>query len=187
MASPQSSSSELVPLERDDHDHDHDHNGQLASRTSTGASDDLEPSPERSPSRRSVPVHVDDEALIGERAQSALFYEQVQQLPKTGRPRSQSVHQRIMSAINTSSYSPSNPADMPTHGFATWKNESFDLVLAIDYNVSGTRLVTGSADHKIQVFDVNERGKLCLIDRWTAHNASISAVSHPYPIIRVLD
>ena len=92
-----------------------------------------------------------------------------------------------MSAINGSKDSPAKPFNVPEHGFTIFKNDSFDLVLAVDYNARGTRLVTASADHKIRVYDFNEEGSLCLTDKWTAHDASISAVSHLYSSVRVLD
>lgn len=91
-----------------------------------------------------------------------------------------------MSTIGGSKDNPAVPFNPPRHGFTTFKYDNFDLVLTVDYNARGNRLVTASADHKIQVYDLDEEGTLCLTDRWTAHDASISAASHLYSCIHVL-
>lgn len=60
-----------------------------------------------------------------------------------------------------------------------------DLVLAIDYNLYGTRMVTASSDHRLQVWDRKDDG-WSVTDAWTAHAAEVSDVSYalilPIPI-----
>ena len=173
--------SELSRIHR--RNRDRDRNAQQTAESSIGADGDIDSHPH--PSRPSVPVYAVDGALTGGRPQPALPFAQFQ-TPKNARPLSKLTHERIMSAINGSTDTPAKPFSTPKHGFTIFKSDNFDLVLAVDYNARGTRLVTASADHKIRVYDLNEEGSLCHIDGWTAHDASISAVSHHYSGIRVL-
>ena len=48
-----------------------------------------------------------------------------------------------------------------------------DRVTAIDGNFYGKRLVTGSFDHKLKVFDIHDDKSIHEIDSWTAHDAHV--------------
>ncbi|MCJ1314856.1 epoxide hydrolase, soluble (sEH) [Xylographa vitiligo] len=61
---------------------------------------------------------------------------------------------------------------MVTQGFQNFAHSSNDLVLAAHFNVYGTRLVTGSADHRIRVFDLNQE-HWQLTDLWRGHNGQV--------------
>lgn len=50
-----------------------------------------------------------------------------------------------------------------------------DLLLAVDYNIYGTRIVTASSDHRLKVFD-KKGANWELVDSWRAHDAEITAV-----------
>lgn len=63
------------------------------------------------------------------------------------------------------------------HGFHPLSHSNKEVVLAADFNKKGDRLATGSADHRIRVFDQQE-GEWELIEEWRAHNAEITDV-HP--------
>ena len=77
------------------------------------------------------------------------------------------------------------------HGFYPLSHANTEVVLAADFNRTGTRLATGSADHRIRVFELNEDetsddgdsededgggGQWELIEEWRAHNAEVSDV-----------
>jgi len=51
-----------------------------------------------------------------------------------------------------------------------------DLVLAVDYNFYGTRMVTASSDHTLKVWDRRDEG-WTLVDTWKAHDAEVTDVS----------
>ena len=53
-----------------------------------------------------------------------------------------------------------------------------DLVLAVDYNFYGTRMVTASSDHQLKVWDRKDEG-WSVVDVWTAHDAEITDVRSP--------
>ncbi|KAK8213581.1 hypothetical protein M8818_002883 [Zalaria obscura] len=57
-----------------------------------------------------------------------------------------------------------------------------DLVLAIDYNLYGTRMVTASSDHRLQVWDRKDDG-WSVTDAWTAHAAEVSDVKWNGPYV----
>lgn len=154
-------------------DHNRD-NAQQASEPSYEPDDDTGLRPY--PSHASVTASPDDGVGTGKDSR----------LPKPKHPPlSKLTHKRIMSGIRGSSYTALGPFDTPKSGFTIFKNDSFDLVLAIDYNARGTRLVTASADRKLRVYDLNEESELCLTDTWSAHDAIISAVSYHYHNIHV--
>jgi len=50
-----------------------------------------------------------------------------------------------------------------------------DLVLAVDYNFYGTRMVTASSDHTLKVWDRKDDG-WTLVDTWKAHDAEVTDV-----------
>lgn len=62
---------------------------------------------------------------------------------------------------------------MPLHGFKELTHEGSELVLAAHYNSYGTRLVTGSADHKIRVFDLDDEKNWVAADAWRGHNGEV--------------
>ena len=61
-------------------------------------------------------------------------------------------------------------------GFTTLDHGASDMVSAISFNSSGTRLALGSTDHKIRVFDQDEETWV-LTDAWTGHDAEVLDVS----------
>lgn len=155
------------------HDHGHDpDNDQQVSTSSDERGGGIGSCPSSSPA--SVTLSLD--GATGENYQ----------LPKPEHPPLSKLTQgRIMSGINGSNYTALKPFDIPKNGFTIFKDDSFDLVLAIDYNAHGTRLVTASADRRIRVYDLNEESELSLTDTWSAHDAIILAVSHDYREIYV--
>ena len=63
---------------------------------------------------------------------------------------------------------------------ANWQaldHGSHDVVLCAAYNLYGTRLATGSADHHIRVFDKDEEGGWRLKACWRAHDGEVADVS----------
>lgn len=58
-----------------------------------------------------------------------------------------------------------------------------DLVLAVDYNFYGTRMVTASSDHRLKVWDRKDEGWI-LTDAWKAHDAEVTDVSPSCLLIR---
>jgi nucleoporin SEH1 len=57
-------------------------------------------------------------------------------------------------------------------GFSTFEHGHSDLVLAVDFNFYGTRMVTASSDHTLKVYDRKDES-WSLIDTWRAHDAEI--------------
>ena len=62
---------------------------------------------------------------------------------------------------------------MLSHGFQELSDKGSELVLAAHYNFYGTRLVTGSADHKIRVFDLDGEKNWVAADVWRGHNGEV--------------
>ena len=72
------------------------------------------------------------------------------------------------------------------HGFYPLSHSNTEVVLAADFNRAGTRLATGSADHRIRVFELvdgsssseeeDEDDKWELVEEWRAHNAQVTDV-----------
>lgn len=53
-----------------------------------------------------------------------------------------------------------------------------DIILAISYNLYGTRLATASADHHVRVWDKkDDDGEWSLTDAWRAHDGEVLDVS----------
>lgn len=50
------------------------------------------------------------------------------------------------------------------------------MVLAVDYNFYGTRMVTASSDHRLKVWDRKDDG-WTVTDVWKAHDAEVTDVS----------
>lgn len=60
--------------------------------------------------------------------------------------------------------------------YQTFPHGHLDLVLAVDYNFYGNRLVTASSDQRLKVWD--KKGEAWeQVDEWKAHNAEITDVS----------
>jgi nucleoporin SEH1 len=70
-------------------------------------------------------------------------------------------------------------------GFSTFDHEHADLVLAVDFNFYGTRMVTASSDHRLKVWDKKDDG-WSLIDSWRAHDAEIVDVSQLAAVSRTV-
>ncbi|MCJ1353242.1 MAG: epoxide hydrolase, soluble (sEH) [Icmadophila ericetorum] len=62
---------------------------------------------------------------------------------------------------------------MTAHGFKELDQGTSELVLAAHFNTYGTRLVTGSADHRIRVFDKGENESWTQVDVWRGHNGEV--------------
>jgi nucleoporin SEH1 len=61
-------------------------------------------------------------------------------------------------------------------GYLTFEEGEGDVVLAVDFNHYGTRMVTASADHKLKVWDRKD-DNWALVDSWRSHDAEIVDVS----------
>jgi nucleoporin SEH1 len=57
-------------------------------------------------------------------------------------------------------------------GFTTFDHGHNDLVLAVDFNFYGTRMVTASSDHRLKVWDKKD-DTWTLIDTWRGHDAEV--------------
>jgi nucleoporin SEH1 len=60
--------------------------------------------------------------------------------------------------------------------FQTFSHGHQDLVLAVDFNYFGTRMVTASSDHRLKVWDKKDDA-WSLVESWKAHDAEIVDVS----------
>ncbi|KAF2663892.1 WD40 repeat-like protein [Microthyrium microscopicum] len=67
-------------------------------------------------------------------------------------------------------------------GFSTFEHGHNDLVLAVDFNFYGTRMVTASADHRLKVFDRKDEAWE-IVDTWRAHDAEVVDVKWNGPFI----
>lgn len=70
----------------------------------------------------------------------------------------------------------SSSTTMPTAskcGFQNFDHGATDVVLAAEFNPSGSHLVVCSADHKIRLFMAIQRDTWSLIDQWRGHDAEI--------------
>ncbi|KAF2999878.1 epoxide hydrolase, soluble (sEH) [Curvularia kusanoi] len=57
--------------------------------------------------------------------------------------------------------------------FTTFSHGHQDLVLAVDFNYFGTRMVTASSDHRLKVWDKKDES-WALVESWKAHDAEIT-------------
>jgi WD40 repeat protein len=64
-------------------------------------------------------------------------------------------------------------------GFHPLSHANKEVVLAADFNRYGTRLVTGSADHRLRIFDLKD-GEWVLLEEWRGHNAEVTDVCSPF-------
>ncbi|KAF2455057.1 nuclear pore protein [Lineolata rhizophorae] len=74
----------------------------------------------------------------------------------------------------------------PERGFQTFSHGHQDLVLAVDFNFYGTRMVTASSDQRLKVWDRNTKKgateQWTLVDSWRAHDAEIVDVKWNGPL-----
>ncbi|KAF7195269.1 hypothetical protein HII31_03475 [Pseudocercospora fuligena] len=71
-----------------------------------------------------------------------------------------------------------------SNGFHRFSHGHQDLLLSVDYNYYGTRMATASADHKVKVWDRNEKtGQWVVTDVWTAHDAEVIDVKWNGPFV----
>jgi WD40 repeat protein len=60
-----------------------------------------------------------------------------------------------------------------------------DRVTVVHTNFNGTKILTGSIDHRIKVWDRDSKtGEKTLLDTFTAHDADIKDVSNDMPFLR---
>jgi nucleoporin SEH1 len=73
---------------------------------------------------------------------------------------------------------------MASSGAHRFSHGHRDLLLAASYNVYGTRAATSSSDHKLKVWDCNEKtGAWIVTDAWTAHDAQVTDVRWNGPYV----
>ncbi|TKA31319.1 hypothetical protein B0A50_02164 [Salinomyces thailandicus] len=69
-------------------------------------------------------------------------------------------------------------------GFHRYSHGHRDIVLAQDFNLYGTRMATASSDHRVKVWDRNEKtGQWHVTDVWTAHDAEVTDVRWNTPYV----
>ncbi|KAK5014242.1 hypothetical protein LTR60_003456, partial [Cryomyces antarcticus] len=73
----------------------------------------------------------------------------------------------IFPMANEAGFQSSAPA------FSAFKHGHSDLVLSVDYNLYGKRMVTGSSDHCIKVWEMKGDGTWSVLDAWKAHDAEV--------------
>lgn len=83
---------------------------------------------------------------------------------------------RTMEANGFHQHGPRHNID---HGFKNFDHEPADVILAVAFNLSGTRIALGSADHKIRVYDVEQDETPTLVDQWRGHDAEVTDASLP--------
>ncbi|KAL6710916.1 hypothetical protein ACN47E_006791 [Coniothyrium glycines] len=66
--------------------------------------------------------------------------------------------------------------------FQTFAHGHQDLVLAVDFNYFGTRMVTASSDHRLKVWDKKD-DSWTLVESWRAHDAEIVDVKWNGPFM----
>jgi nucleoporin SEH1 len=69
-----------------------------------------------------------------------------------------------------------SPKMATERNFQTFQHGHQDLVLAVDFNYFGTRMVTASSDHRLKVWDKKD-DSWSLVESWKAHDAEIVDVS----------
>ncbi|PSN69498.1 WD40 repeat-like protein [Corynespora cassiicola Philippines] len=72
--------------------------------------------------------------------------------------------------------------DMAAAAFTTFAHGHQDLVLAVDFNYFGTRMVTASSDHRLKVWDKKDDA-WSLVESWKAHDAEIVDVKWNGPFM----
>ncbi|KAK8207490.1 WD40-repeat-containing domain protein [Phyllosticta capitalensis] len=69
-----------------------------------------------------------------------------------------------------------------TAAFSVFDHGHQDLVLAVDFNFFGTRMVTASSDHRVKVWDRRDDA-WTLVDSWRAHDAEVVDVKWNGPFM----
>ncbi|RYF38856.1 MAG: hypothetical protein EOO38_24160, partial [Cytophagaceae bacterium] len=73
---------------------------------------------------------------------------------------------------------------MASNGAHRFSHGHRDLLLAVSYNIYGTRAATSSSDHKLKIWDCNEKtGTWIVTDAWTAHDAQVTDVRWNGPYV----
>jgi nucleoporin SEH1 len=73
---------------------------------------------------------------------------------------------------------------MASNGAHRFSHGHRDLLLAVSYNIYGTRAATSSSDHKLKIWDCNEKtGTWTVTDAWTAHDAQVTDVRWNGPYV----
>ena len=67
----------------------------------------------------------------------------------------------------------SNDVEGRKNGFQSFEHAAADIVLATSFNNSGTRIILCSADHKIRVYNINQKDEYFLVDQWRGHDAEV--------------
>ncbi|KAH8709946.1 WD40-repeat-containing domain protein [Phaeosphaeriaceae sp. PMI808] len=95
-----------------------------------------------------------------------------------------SVDKRVVDHLDTqfvqAHYAYANMAAERT--FQTFAHGHQDLVLAVDFNYFGTRMVTAGSDHRIKVWDKKDES-WTLVENWKAHDAEIVDVKWNGPFM----
>ena len=76
------------------------------------------------------------------------------------------------------------PSGSIEYGFRNFDHGAADIILAVAFNSSGTRIAVGSADHRIRVYDVQQNNDWVLIDQWRGHDAEVLDASLTDTIIQ---
>jgi len=73
---------------------------------------------------------------------------------------------------------------MAGNGFHRFPHGHSDLVLAVAYNLTGTRAATASSDHRVKVWDRDDSsGQWAVTDTWTAHDAEVTDIQWLGPYV----
>lgn len=75
--------------------------------------------------------------------------------------------------METTDFDPLPQAELVEYGFKKFDHGAADIVLAVAFNSSGTRIALGSADHKIRVYDIEQDRSWNLVDQWRGHDAEV--------------
>ena len=67
----------------------------------------------------------------------------------------------------------SNEIDETRSGFQSFEHAAADIILAASFNSSGTRIILCSADHKIRVYNIDQKDEYFLVDQWRGHDAEV--------------
>lgn len=87
-----------------------------------------------------------------------------------------SVDQRIVDHLESHFVGARQAYATMAANFQTFAHGHQDLVLAVDFNYFGTRMVTASSDHRLKVWDKKD-DSWTLVESWKAHDAEIVDVS----------
>lgn len=66
---------------------------------------------------------------------------------------------------------------MSVHDFAPFKASTVETTVCAHFDRYGTRLATGSADHRIRIYDLDpDTDTWTLLDVWRGHHAEVTEV-----------